>query len=69
MSVCEQLNTKGVIAAKLSVPYHKVDYVIKAKGIEPVGRAGVARVFSDEQVTLIASEIERIEQRRKEAQV
>lgn len=60
------LNTTGVIAARLGFPIHRVDYVIKTRGIKHVTKAGTARVYSDEQVAQIANELQRIEKRKEE---
>ena len=56
------LNTTGVIATRLGFPLHRVDYVIKMRGIEHTGKAGTARVYSDEQVELIERELRGIEE-------
>lgn len=57
---CE-LPTVGVIARRLGVPLHKVEYVIRARRIEAAGRAGNARVFTDADVDRIFSELRRME--------
>lgn len=57
--------TIGEIARRLDVPQHRIDYLIRARGISPCGRAGNARVFNDEAVDLIRSEIDRIESERE----
>ena len=46
--------TIGVIAARLGVPKHRVEYVVKSRGIAPVAWAGNARVFGDADVTRIS---------------
>ncbi len=48
----------GVIATRCSVPLHRVEYVIKARGIKPAGMAGHARVFTEADAERIASELE-----------
>jgi hypothetical protein len=52
--------TVGEIARRLGVPLHKVEYVIRARGIAPPGWAGNARVFTDADVAQIGSELKRI---------
>jgi DNA-binding transcriptional MerR regulator len=52
--------TIGEIARRLGVPLHKVEYVIRARGIAPTGWAGNARVFTDADVARIGSELKRI---------
>ena len=54
------LPTVGEIARRRNVPIHAVEYVIKTRGILPAGRAGNVRVFSEDDVLLIASELEAI---------
>lgn len=46
--------TVGSIARRLGVPTHRVLYRIKALGIRHTGRAGIARVFSEDDVQRIA---------------
>lgn len=53
--------TVGEIGRRLGVPVHKVEYVIRARGIVPVAWAGNARVFSETDVHRIAAELRRIE--------
>lgn len=56
--------TVGEIARRLEVPLHRVEYVIRSRGIRPTSRAGNARVFSDAAVEMIGSELQRIERDR-----
>ena len=53
--------TVGEIAQRLGVSVHRVTYVIDSRGIQPVGWAGNAKVFSEADVQRIASELARIE--------
>lgn len=53
--------TVGEIARRLSEPVHRIEYVIRSRGIQPSGLAGVARVFTDSDVERIASELRRID--------
>ncbi len=53
--------TVGEIARRLSEPVHRIEYVIRSRGIRPSGLAGVARVFTDSDVERIASELRRID--------
>ena len=55
------LPTVGTIAERLGQPIHRVEYVIKSREIEPCGRAGNARVFTEADVERIASELSRID--------
>ena len=47
--------TIGEIARRLDVPPHRIEYAIRAHGIEPEGWAGNARVFSEEAVRSIGT--------------
>lgn len=47
--------TIGAIASELNEPVHRVQYVIKTRGIEPESVAGNIRVFAPETVELIAA--------------
>jgi len=52
--------TVGEIARRLSVPTHRVEYIIRVRDIRPCGWAGNARVFDEASVKTIASELDRI---------
>ncbi len=56
--------TVGEIARRIGCPIHRVEYVIRARGLTPKGRAGNARVFTEDDVQFIASEIRRIDAER-----
>ena len=56
MTSCRMLPTVGEIASRLGVPIHRVEYVVRSRDIEPAGRAGNARVFSEAAVDRIRSE-------------
>lgn len=58
------LSTIGVIARRYDVPLHRVEYVIRSRGIHATIRAGNARVFSDSDVERIGKELSEIEQLR-----
>lgn len=53
--------TVGEIARRIGYPLHRVEYIIRSRGIEPTGRAGNARVFTDADVSRIAGELRRID--------
>lgn len=53
--------TIGEIARRLSEPVHRVQYVIRARGIRPCGWAGNVRVFPEDAVDIIAAELQRID--------
>ncbi len=49
--------TVGEIARHHSAPVHRVEYLIRARGIKPTSRAGNLRIFNDEAVALIGLEL------------
>jgi hypothetical protein len=49
--------TVGEIARRIDVPLHRVEYLIRARRIAAIGRAGNARVFSESVVQRIAEEV------------
>jgi len=57
--------TVGEIARRLGEPVHRVEYLIRSRGIRPSGIAGHARVFGEEDVKRIAGELERIDRERE----
>jgi hypothetical protein len=61
--------TIGEIARRLGEPAHRVEYVIRARGITPCGWAGHARVFSEDAVKAIAAELRRIDTAKPRDQV
>ena len=52
--------TVGEIARRLGVPVHRVQYVVRSRGISPACRAGNAHVFSEADAAFIGHEIARI---------
>ena len=56
--------TVGEIARQLGKTVHRIEYVIRSRNIRPTGMAGNARVFTEEAVRRIASEIRRIDEGR-----
>ena len=63
-TIAPSIPTIGEIARRLGIPVHRVEYLIRARGIRPCGWAGNARVFSEEDVQRIATEISRIQKVR-----
>ncbi len=55
-----KLWTVGLIANHLGVEQHQILYLIKTRGIQPIGRAGSARVFSDNSVKQLSRELVRV---------
>lgn len=59
----EKLSTTGEIAQRYGVPLHRIEYLVKARGIEPTARAGHIRVFSEADVGRIGKELDRVDER------
>ena len=53
--------TVGEIARRLDEPVHRIEYLIRSRNIQPSGRAGNVRVFTDADVQRIAAELRRID--------
>jgi hypothetical protein len=64
-AICTSYPTVGEIARRLGEPIHRVEYIIRSRGIAPSGWAGNSRVFSEADVQHIASELARIERDRR----
>ena len=60
MTKIQPMQTVGVIAKKLHVSVHQVEYLIRSRQIEPTAIAGNARVFAAIDVDRIAAELQRI---------
>ena len=65
MSGVPSLPTVGEIARRLHVPLHRVEYVLRSREVQPAGRAGNALVYSEADVAYVASELRRIEDKRR----
>ena len=46
--------TVGQISKRLGVEIHKVQYMIKSRGVEPAAKAGNAHIYTEDQVTHLA---------------
>lgn len=60
-----QCATVGVIAKRLKVKVHQVEYVLRTREIHPVSWAGNARVYSESDVERVQSELCRIAAERE----
>lgn len=60
MSNLPRQNTVGAIAEAANQPVHRIEYLIDARKIEPIARAGNCRVFSDSDTAYLISEARRI---------
>ena len=52
--------TVARIAAYLGVDRHRIEYLIDARGIKPIARAGIARIFAPADVDRLTHEIAKI---------
>ena len=50
------------IAERVKAPRHRVEYIIETRGINPVGTAGIARVFDERDVDRIDRELRRMDE-------
>jgi hypothetical protein len=62
---CEALATVGEIARRIDEPLHRIEYVIRSRGIRPAAVAGNVRVFDEAAVERIAAALRGIERRRE----
>jgi DNA-binding transcriptional MerR regulator len=62
--VARALLTVGEIARRTGYPIHRVEYVVRARGIREAGRAGPMRVFSEADLDYILHELRRIDSDR-----
>lgn len=53
-----QLRTPGVIASELDVPLSRVLYILRTRGIRPIGRAGILRLYDRSAVELVRVELQ-----------
>jgi hypothetical protein len=54
------LPTVGEIARRTGEPVHRIEYLIRSRRIIAQGKAGNVRVFSEEAVSQILAEVERL---------
>ena len=58
-----KLLTVGEIAKQLNCPIHKVLYLIQSRQIKPFQRAGCLRIFGEDVVDMLRSELTVSQQR------
>jgi len=56
--------TIGAIARELGEPIHRVQYVIRTRGIDPEVMAGNIRVFADDVVERVADILQEIDRQK-----
>ena len=54
----------GEIARRLNRPLHCVNYILESRRIEPIGRAGIVRIFAEDVVEQVRTALEEIEAKR-----
>jgi len=59
MSSQGTLKTIGDIARDRGVSIHRVEYLVRARGIRPAGRAGIIRLFDEAAAAEIGQELRR----------
>ena len=54
--------TVGEIARRLGAPLHRVEYILRTRRqVRPAARAGKTRIYSEDDLQFIASELRRID--------
>jgi hypothetical protein len=59
-----QLRTPGVIAAELNTPLSRVLYILRKRGIRPIGRAGILRLYDRTAVEMVREALRQMDQRQ-----
>jgi DNA-binding transcriptional MerR regulator len=60
----ERAITLGVMSSRLNIPIHRVEYLVRARDIKPVSRAGRFRVFDEQAIETLRQEVSQMEQRK-----
>lgn len=61
----ETFLTMGEVAKKADCPIWQAQYLVRARDIKPIGRAGVLRLFAPGVVEVLRRELHLIQQRRE----
>jgi hypothetical protein len=59
------IHTVGTLARACGEPVHRILYIIRTRGIAPVGRAGIVRLYDEAAARWVASELQRIADDRR----
>jgi hypothetical protein len=59
-----RLITIGEIARRTREDIHRIEYILRTRSIRPCGMAGNARVYSEDAIDLITTELQRIDAAR-----
>ena len=65
----ESFLTIGEIARRLDCPTWRIQYFLDTRGIKPVCRAGVIRLFAPDVVDTLRAEIQSVEAKRLRGQL
>lgn len=63
MNTREELTT-GQIAKRYGVPRYQIEYILESRGIEPVGRIGIVRLFGRDAQARIKDALDGINARK-----
>lgn len=63
------LRTPGVLAERLGVPLHRIQYLLRARNIEPTARAGRLRLYDRYALEMLRRELAAIDARRLDVEV
>jgi hypothetical protein len=58
-----QLRTAGVLAAEVPAPLGRVLYILRTRGIRPIGRAGTLRLYDATAVRAVREVIRQMDER------
>jgi hypothetical protein len=56
--------TFGEIVRRTGKPAHRVSYVLKSRGIQPIARAGQYRLFGEDVPGIVEAECQKIDGRK-----
>lgn len=54
-----QALTMGILAQRLGVPIHRIQYLVRSRNIRPVERAGKLRIFDEKAIETLEQELKR----------
>ena len=65
MSGSPTIHSVGTLARLFRVPVHRIQYVIRSRGIAPAGIAGNVRLFDEAAAQWVGSELRRIAEEKE----
>ncbi len=54
----QNLLTVGDVAEQLGIPVYRIQYLLRTRNIKPIQRAGILRLFTNDQLDLIREELQ-----------